>query len=378
MISAVVGGAGIAVFFAVSPPLLAQISDTSEILQRIEEVRGEIMRLQQELDGLQPVKTTLLSRNLKLGDTGEDVLELQVLLNSFPQTRIAATGLGSPGNETRFFGVRTRDAVIRFQQWYAGEILTPLGLNRGTGYVGFSTRAKLRVLVDQQNTSLALAQNVAPTPEPVVVESPRQREEFAPSSFPPVVDERIPEDYIHITFPSAYFGPVGTEVTYPGYGFAGESNTINFGPLFQIDNIIADSSGSLVFSIPAGISVGTYETWVTNKKGDSNTRFFIVTPEGATPPTAMRVTPETMGLNEQATIYGSGFMPTGNTIRTSYGIIENVPSPDGKVLSFNVSPPFLENVDLSDPRAKRAGFPMWVSVSNNNGLSEPAQFMMNL
>jgi len=44
------------------------------------------------------------------------------------------------------FGESTASAVSGFQQKYADEILTPLGLKYGIGYVGGSTRKKLNSL----------------------------------------------------------------------------------------------------------------------------------------------------------------------------------------------------------------------------------------
>ncbi len=41
----------------------------------------------------------------------------------------------------------TQQAVIRFQEKYATEILSPLGLNNGTGYVGAATRNEIDELL---------------------------------------------------------------------------------------------------------------------------------------------------------------------------------------------------------------------------------------
>src|SRR3989338_2335867 len=87
-----------------------------------------------------------LNSNLKAGSSGPDVLRLQQFLNSDAYTAIALSGVGSSGAESNFFGTLTKNAVIKFQNKYSAEILTPNGLSSGTGIVGVSTRAKLNAL----------------------------------------------------------------------------------------------------------------------------------------------------------------------------------------------------------------------------------------
>lgn len=83
------------------------------------------------------------TRDLFLGISGNDVKLLQTILNQDIATMIAKFGIGSPGQETTFFGLKTKVAVIKFQEKYAADILAPSGLTNGTGVVGPATRSFL-------------------------------------------------------------------------------------------------------------------------------------------------------------------------------------------------------------------------------------------
>ncbi len=82
------------------------------------------------------------ARQLKLGSSGADVKLLQQILNSDSATQVAASGVGSSGNETTYFGSATLSAVKRFQVKYG---IAKAG-NAGYGLVGPATRAKLNAL----------------------------------------------------------------------------------------------------------------------------------------------------------------------------------------------------------------------------------------
>lgn len=79
------------------------------------------------------------ANTLSKGQKGADVVALQHVLSlegCFP------TGQSFTG----FFGDITFQAVIKFQEKYKADILTPVGLQHGTGFVGQKTIAKLNAL----------------------------------------------------------------------------------------------------------------------------------------------------------------------------------------------------------------------------------------
>lgn len=100
------------------------------------------------------------TQNLKLGSIGEEVKALQKFLN-LKGFVLAISGAGSLGQETNYFGFRTRDALIKYQEANP-IILTSVGINDGVGTGNFfsSTRDFVNeILLNDSATSQALSGN---------------------------------------------------------------------------------------------------------------------------------------------------------------------------------------------------------------------------
>jgi len=133
---------------AISTTLKTEDEKTKEgLLAQIDFLKREIARIQEQLKALLAEKGQMFvcqrfDNNLYFGmQNNTEVSCLQnVLKDQGPE--IYPEGLVT-GN---FFSV-TRLAVIRFQEKYTQDILTPFGLTNGTGIVGPRTRAKLNQIL---------------------------------------------------------------------------------------------------------------------------------------------------------------------------------------------------------------------------------------
>jgi len=115
------------------------------LIARIEFLQKEITQLQAQINEIlaqsKKIGTCTFSINLYYGMRGNEVYCLQEFLKS-QGPEIYPEGLVT-GN----FLSLTKAAVIRFQEKYALEILAPIGLEKGTGFVGEMTRAKINAMI---------------------------------------------------------------------------------------------------------------------------------------------------------------------------------------------------------------------------------------
>ncbi len=95
---------------------------------------------------------------------GKEVEELQKCLAKFPK-------IYPEGEITGYFGPKTKQAVIRFQEKYAQEILEPWGFKNGTGLVAETTRTKLNeVCFEAPEETLPLKFSLVTVDQPQLLE----------------------------------------------------------------------------------------------------------------------------------------------------------------------------------------------------------------
>lgn len=147
---------GVFTFFVSS----ANAMTADELKAKISNLQSQVNILLQQLNTAQQQTTTPsttpnisassnicynFAKTLKLGSVGDDVKGLQILLKK--------EGL-YPGNLTGYFGQFTKTALIKFQEKYTSDILSPWKLKKGTGNLGSSTMAKLNKLFGCTNPNL--------------------------------------------------------------------------------------------------------------------------------------------------------------------------------------------------------------------------------
>lgn len=199
---------------------------------------------------------------LSIGSVGPEVKTLQILLNSDLQTRVASSGAGSPGQETDYFGPKTRLALIKFQQKY--------GINNEIGRAGSKTRVILEAVRISQGAKNVKSEAVMPSAGKMAASSGALSVKKRPiiSSISPTKGG----NNVLITIKGQNFLPQGNNIE---TNFAervsniasGDGQTLSFN-LSLPRYLLFDTSGNeIIFSKPLRIPIGI---WVENSNGRSN------------------------------------------------------------------------------------------------------------
>lgn len=126
----------------------AQAQSTADLQAQIAALLAQIQQLQSQLNSTGSTGTSSVScsftRALTVGSTGADVKCLQQYLNASGY-KIAASGAGSPGNESTYFGSLTKTAVAK---WQAAN-----GVSPAAGYFGTISRAKYTQLASSSTST---------------------------------------------------------------------------------------------------------------------------------------------------------------------------------------------------------------------------------
>lgn len=141
--------------------MLVPVAQAQSLQSQIDALLAQIAALQSQLASQGGSPSTYVAcnftRDLTLGVKGDDVMCLQKYLNDGGNSKVAASGPGSFGSETTYFGPLTASAVAK---WQAANGVTP-----PAGYFGKISRAKYSSL-------LAAAPAPSPVPGPTPTPTP--------------------------------------------------------------------------------------------------------------------------------------------------------------------------------------------------------------
>lgn len=229
--TAVLGVAMVVSTFAFAAP--AQAQTVADLQAMINQLLAQVAALQ---GGSTPVaggSCFTFTKNHQMGDTGGEVMEIQKFLNKNGMT-VAATGAGSPGNESTYFGAKTRAAIAK---WQASAGITP-----AAGYWGPITRTKANSMCVPGSGGTTGGTPVTGNGLKVMLAA------GSPNNVALVQSQGIAE-LARFTFSN----PTGSEVTVTSLGF----NRIGASTDSVISNVYLYKDVTRLTD-PAGISVGAF------------------------------------------------------------------------------------------------------------------------
>ena len=331
-------------------------------------------------------------RSLKVGDKGQDVLELQKILNQDPDTRIAQSGIGSLGNETNYFGNLTKNAVIKFQNKYRNEVLIPASLSVGTGNFGPSTMAFLEanlyspkeiknkqviqtsksfdelmaeVVASREKAKQSSSKNSNETNNNYVEVENTQSQNTNPGQ---TVEQSklVRSDSMEVYYVSQNVFESGQELTVVGTGINKNSEIyfFNFGNDKVVNRVNIDSN--FIFFDAPNLPEGKYELYIKNGNLISKPLVVEIVSD-YNPPTISSISPSSISYGDVVTIKGSNFEKQ-NTVMTAIGTYQT--DSNGSEIKFtaNKFANLPNNGDIVSPKEQK--IEGVIQVQNSNGVSD--------
>src|SRR3989344_5599599 len=113
-VAAVLIGLGLVLALSFSFATTAKADALSDLQAQVNALLAQIAALQAASGSTSGGACFTFTQNATVGSTGGEVMEIQKFLNGHG-AQVAASGAGSPGNETSYFGGLTKAAVAKFQ-----------------------------------------------------------------------------------------------------------------------------------------------------------------------------------------------------------------------------------------------------------------------
>jgi len=172
-------------------------------------------------------------------------------------------------------------------------------------------------------------------------------------------------------FPSQYEIFHKNNITITGAGFISKDNIVYFGDNYSLSHVDSLDTQTLTFKIPQELPLGRYDVYVGNSKLISKHATLIVVVDANNKrPIVQSASPSSGIYGTEITITGNNFTSTGNEIRSSYEILKNLPSADGKTIKIKVLP-FPESMqNVGEKPEKAFSWPISFIVINDGGISE--------
>jgi len=314
----------------------------------------------------------VFEKDLRLGESSSDILELQKFLNKSTDTRVSDSGPGSLGSETNYFGSKTLQSVIKFQEKYRNEILVPNGLTSGTGFVGPSTRKKINEILLSEGSSVK-----------VVEEAPIARAEIENVNQPSLFSLQTPKIFSVSSF---QVNPGGKLILY-GTGFSLSANDVYMGDNKVLSGLKSSDGAKLEITVPNDFAEGNYNLWISNASGNTKNQIqgdFVTVSKNPKPvSTISKIEPTETHADNISTvsvkITGENFSESQNDIYSSLGNINNIRSENG-VITFSLSSlPEISRVKSIPSSVGKIKIPIYFFVKNDSGVTQtPAVFYLNL